>query len=97
MIPSILLMAGLQAISPPADEHPEIIVQAVRRKCRVQLADRVLSDPEFARRAQEWAKGIPVQVYAPRQSDTKCLAKIVFRLQDHGVRLIHFSDRPTAP
>ena len=96
MIALALLLATLQAAAAP-EEHPEIVVQAVRRKCRASLANRVLSDPEFARRAQEWAKGVPVRVYAPRSSDVKCLARIAFRLQDHGVRLIHFVDRPTAP
>ncbi|MFN3943868.1 MAG: hypothetical protein ACK4K7_02915 [Allosphingosinicella sp.] len=81
--------------APAAVEADEIVVRAVRRRCQVEAANRVLSDREFDARAAEWAAGRPVRVYAPLSSDYKCLARIAFRLNDRGVRLIHFVDRPS--
>ena len=69
-----------------------IVVTAERNKCSVRLADKPLSDPEFAAHAAEWAAGRPLRVYAPRSSDRDCLTKIVFKLNKKGVRVIHFVD-----
>ncbi|MDB5697666.1 MAG: hypothetical protein JWN69_470 [Alphaproteobacteria bacterium] len=82
----------------PVDE-PEIVVTASPKgKCRVQLTDQTLSDRQFAKNAGEWASlGTPVRVVTPTRADYKCLAKIVFRLNDRGVRLINFVDRPPSP
>ena len=88
-----LIVATAQASAPQADDAPDdIIVQAVRQKCRVRIADRILSDPEFNAHAKEWAEGKPVRVIAPANADYKCLAKIAFRLNDKGVRRIYFVD-----
>jgi biopolymer transport protein ExbD len=78
-------------------DEQEIVVTATRKgKCRIQRADQTLSDREFDRSAGEWASlGTPVRVVTPTRADYQCLAKIVFRLGDRGVRLIHFVDRPT--
>ena len=81
--------AALLAAQQPADV---IVVTGVRGKCSMRLADKVLSDPEFAAHAADWAAGRPVQVYAPATSDRSCLAKIVFRLNAKGVQVVHFVD-----
>jgi hypothetical protein len=106
MIASFALAAAL--LPEPADspaqglaieaEEPEIVVRAVRGKCRIRLDDRPVSERELGNRAGEWATlGIPVRVIAPDGASTKCLARIVFRLNDKGVRLIHFLDRDETP
>jgi hypothetical protein len=79
-----------RAAEPPAEQPVEIVVRAGRLHCRVQIADRVISDAEFSRRAKEWAKGTPVRVVVPSSSDYRCLSKIAFRLGNHGVRMIEF-------
>lgn len=83
------------ATAPPNVEAQEIVVTATRKgKCRIQHAAQTLSDREFEKNAGEWASlGTPVRVVTPTHADYKCLAKIVFRLNDRGVRLIHFVDR----
>ena len=90
--------------TPPAEtdgheetEADEIVVRAVRGKCRVQLADRLLTNRELDARAEQWANGKAVRVIEPVGADYKCLAKITFRLGDKGVRLIEFVDRPAQP
>lgn len=93
------MIAALAAamLAPPAAAEPEgdtIIVRAVRRRCRMEVANRILSDREFRARAAEWAEGRPVRVHAPEASGYKCLARIAFRLSERGVRLIHFVDPP---
>jgi hypothetical protein len=90
------LLAEPPPAAPPASagEEAEIVVRAVRGKCRIELDRRNLSDREFSARAGEWASlGTPVRVIAPRGADYECLAKIAFKLNDKGVRLIHFVDR----
>ena len=75
----------------PAEIVPaEIVIVARSRKCDVSIANRVLSHAEFKRRAAEWAAGTPVRVVAPPGADYRCLAKIAFRLADHGVKKIIF-------
>lgn len=101
MLVALLFAAALQAAAPPpeapAEQGDEIVVTAVREKCRVMLADRILSDREFSQRAKLWAQGRPVRVVSPAGANYKCLAKIAFRLQARGVRLIQFVDRPERP
>ena len=86
---SALIVTTAQAKTAQADD---IVVHAVRQKCEVRIADRIISDPEFNAHAKEWAQGKPVRVIAPARADYKCLAKIAFRLNDKGVRLIYFVD-----
>jgi hypothetical protein len=98
----LLSLAGAAAqppaAAPAAEEGPAIVVTGTRRgRCRVRLAARDLSDRELSAHAREWAAlGRPVRVIRPAGADYRCLARIAFRLQDQGVRLIHFVD-PAAP
>lgn len=96
LVLALLLIAQTAPPAEPPSEPPaeDIIVTAVRSKCSVRLADKVLSNPEFDRRAKDWAAGVPVRVIAPRSADYKCLAKIAFRLADHGVKRMTFVDSP---
>lgn len=77
----------------PTVEGDEIIVRATKRKCAVEIADHILSDREFKARAAEWATGKPLRVIVPPRTDYKCLAKIMFKLNDHGVVRADFVDR----
>ncbi len=90
-----LAPAPAAATAPPNVEEQEIVVTATRKgKCRIRHAEQTLSDREFEKNAGEWASlGTPVRVVTPTRADYKCLAKIVFRLNDRGVRLIQFVDR----
>ena len=99
-----LLLAAMLAQAPPAaapvaaplaEEAQEIVVTGTRRSgCRVQLADRTLTTRQLAARAREWAaEGRPVRVVRPAGAGYDCMARIAFRLGDHGVRLISFVDR----
>ncbi|HYG30451.1 MAG TPA: hypothetical protein VD887_09570 [Allosphingosinicella sp.] len=102
MLDTLLLLSALQAqpaAPPQAEEGPAIVVTGTRRgRCRVRLAARTLSDRELAAHAREWAAlGRPVRVIRPAGADYRCLARIAFRLQDRGVRLIHFVDPPEPP
>lgn len=94
MIEALLLLALAQAPPDAAPEPAEIVVTALREgRCRVRLARRTLSDREFAAHAREWAAlGRPVSVVRPAGATRRCLARIVFRLHDQGVRLVHFRD-----
>ena len=93
----MMLLAAALLLQQPA-EGDMIVVTAERSRCSVRLADKPLSDPEFAAHAAEWAAGRPLRVYAPRASDQDCLTRIVFKLNKKGVRVIHFVDaRGTAP
>ncbi|HEX8654027.1 MAG TPA: hypothetical protein VF693_02230 [Allosphingosinicella sp.] len=103
MLEPLLLLIAAQAppaaALPNAEEGPAIVVTGTRRgRCRVRLAGRDVSDRALAAHAQEWAVlGRPVRVIRPPGADYRCLARIAFRLQDQGVRLIHFVDPPEPP
>ncbi|MES2754117.1 MAG: hypothetical protein V4659_05585 [Pseudomonadota bacterium] len=86
----MLIFAAMLIAQAAAPVEAEVVVTARRRKCDISIANRTISDREFKKRAAEWAAGIPVRVVAPRQADIRCLAKIAFRLADHGVTRIHF-------
>ncbi len=90
----LLLAAALLQAAPEGDL---IVVTAHAKKCDITLADRVLSDPEFAARAAEWRAGRPVRIYAPPGTDYKCLAKIMDKLGAKGVVRARFVDSPDAP
>lgn len=90
MIAALLAFAAVQEAPLVVPEGDDIVVRAVRRKCRVEMTRRALSGGEFDRYAKEWAAGRPVRVFAPADADIKCLAKIAFRLADRGVRRITF-------
>lgn len=94
---TLLLVSTALPAQTPTTPEPEIVIRAVRGKCRVQLDQRLLSDRELAARSGEWAAlGHPVRVVSPDGADYKCLAKIAFTLNKYGVRLIHFVDRDEA-
>ena len=102
MLDTLVLLIALHAqpaAAPLGEEGPAIVVTGTRRgRCRVRLAARNLSGREFDVHAREWAElGRPVRVVRPPGVDYRCLARIAFRLQDQGVRLIHFVDPPEPP
>ncbi len=82
----------------PAPEPAEIIVIGTRPgRCHIRLADRALSDRQFETHAGEWARlGRAIRVVHPAGTHYRCLARIAFRLHDHGVRLVHFVDQGEA-
>jgi biopolymer transport protein ExbD len=88
----MFLLAQLAASEAPA----EIVVTARRSKCLVALRGHDLSRAELDRHIRQWAQGIPVQVRAPDRASYRCLAKLLFRLSDHGVRAVEFVD-PAQP
>jgi hypothetical protein len=96
MILLAILLAAQATLPPPATPAPappvgdDIVVVARAQKCGLRFADRDMSDAEFNHRAKDWAAGVPVRVIARQNADTKCLAKIAFRLADRGVKLIQF-------
>ncbi len=84
------------AAPPPLATGEEVVVVARRGKCSVRVADRILSDREFMARAAEWAAGTPVRVRVADRSDYQCMARIVFKLSERGVRNVEFVP-PGAP
>ena len=93
LAPLLAMLLQVQA----APEGDMIVVTAERKKCSMKLASRVLSDPEFEAHLPEWRAGRPLRVYAPAGASYKCLARIVFKLNDKGVTNFRFVDRPDAP
>jgi hypothetical protein len=89
-----LLLAAALAQTADASEPDEIVVRGTRKKCRIEIAHRVVSDADFKARAAEWAAGKPIRVIVPAGTDYKCLARIMFRLNDHGVTRANFVDAP---
>lgn len=80
--------------APLAEDEDEqtIVVTANRRGgCRVRLADRTLTERQLEANAKKWAaEKTPLRVVRPRGADYNCLAKIVWSLSKHGVKLFHF-------
>jgi hypothetical protein len=72
----------------------EITVVAKKRRCDLSVAGRIIADPEFRARLSEWRVGRPVRVLVPASARMTCLAKIMFRLADHGVTQAEFVDQP---
>lgn len=93
-MPLVLMLAALlPQDAPPPPAEVEIVVVAKRDKCRIRLGNRVVGDKQLGDSASEWARlGTPVRVVAPRGAGYKCLARIAFRLQDRGVRVIRWLD-----
>lgn len=61
----------------------------------MQLASRPIGEREFAAHAREWAAlGTPVRVRRPAGASLRCLTRIVLRLNDEGVRVVHFVEPP---
>lgn len=98
MLALALLLATQQATPDAVDPADEIVVVSTRkRKCRMEIANRIISDAEFKARAAEWAAGKPVRVVVPKGTDYKCMAKIMFELNEHGVYRAQFVDGKVAP
>ena len=94
----ITALALFLSNSAEPDEIPrEIIVVAKSRKCDLSSAGRTLRNADFKKYAAEWAAGRPVRIIVPRAARTKCLAKIMFKLHDHGVMQAEFVDMPGTP
>jgi len=93
----MLLAAALAliAVQQPAPAEPaadDIVVTAAKTGCRVQLAEKILSDAEFRERAKRWAEGAPVRVVARATTSFACMKEIAFKLTDWGVKRIQFVD-----
>lgn len=85
--------AGQKLALDPEPEAEDIVVTAAPdNKCRLQLADKTLTDAEFKARAAQWKAGTPVRVIARNSASISCLTKIAFKLADQGVRKITFVD-----
>jgi hypothetical protein len=98
MLSAILFLVALDPPpAPPPEEVQEIVVTGTRQgKCRVRLADRALAERQFDTAAGEWARlGRAIRVVHPPRTSYSCLARIAFRLERHGIRLIHFVERPS--
>ena len=91
----LLLAALLQIAAEPVlpERAPDdIVVQAKRARCSVQLRGREMSKREFDAHVRDWARGAPVRVIAPDRASYRCLAKIMFKLSDKGVTAVEFVD-----
>lgn len=96
---AIALLAAQPAPARPAPEPATIVVTGSKPgKCRMQLADRALSDRQFEAHAGEWARlGLAIRIVHPARVDHLCLARIAFRLHDRGVRVFHFAAEAGVP
>jgi len=82
------------AILLQAAEASEEVVVVGRRSCDLSIAGRAISDKALDRYAAEWRAGRGVTILVPAELRTKCLAKVMFRLQDRGVTQAEFLDAP---
>lgn len=89
---SALILASISAQSVAGGD--DIVVTARRRRCDVSIAGRVINSSEFRAHAAEWRVGRPIRVVVPPEARVSCLAKIMFRLADHGVTRAEFIDPP---
>ena len=91
----MILVAAFWLASLQESPIDEIVVTAAKRgRCDLSVAGRIIADPEFKARAAEWRAGRPVTVVVPASARVTCLAKIMFRLADHGVTRAVFVDHP---
>ncbi|RMB25708.1 hypothetical protein C8J47_3656 [Sphingomonas sp. PP-F2F-G114-C0414] len=90
----VLLLPSSDA---PGETPREIIVVAKSRKCDLSSAGWTLRNADFRKYAVEWAAGRPIRIVVPRAARTMCLAKIMFKLHDHGVTRAEFVDMPGTP
>jgi hypothetical protein len=97
MILTSLAMALAVPQEPPAVEGEEIVVTARRKKCTPAIAEDVIRDPLFVRRSADWRRGVAVRVKVPLGSPYMCLARIAFRLNEYGVKLVYFDDGQPKP
>ncbi len=97
MIVIVALVLLLSSNDAPSETPREIIVVAKSRKCDLSSAGRTLRNADFRKYAVDWAAGHPVRIVVPRAARTMCLAKIMFKLHDHGVTQAEFVDMPGTP
>lgn len=88
MLAGLLMLFAAQ--SAPASD--EITVTARRKRCNLSIAGRIVNDPEFRARAGQWRSGHPIRIRMASNARIQCLAKIMFRLADHGVTRAEFID-----
>lgn len=94
LLPSAVALpaaAPSQAV-PVAAQADDVVVVAHRSKCSLQIARRMLSDRAFTARAAEWAAGKPVRIVMDEATGYRCMAKVLFRLGEHGVTNAEFVD-----
>ena len=97
MIVIAALVLLLSSNDAPSETPREIIVVAKSRKCDLSSAGRTLRNADLRKYAVDWAAGHPVRIVVPRAARTMCLAKIMFKLHDHGVTQAEFVDMPGTP
>lgn len=93
MVVTLILALMLSQTAAPETRGDDIIVTARRRHCDINIAGRVIDSAEFRARADQWRAGRPVRVVVPAEARVSCLAKIMFRLADHGVTRAEFVDQ----
>jgi hypothetical protein len=86
----IVMSAGQSPIN--AEAPPDIIVRAVRGRCKIVYAGSVLDGRALKRLANGWPEGRPLRVMEPRGASRKCLIKITFELAEHGFNQVQFVD-----
>jgi len=76
-----------------AKEAEIVVVAQLRNRCQVRLADRGLTEREFAAHAKQWAAaGTPLRIVRPHGATYGCIMKIVQHLGQYGVRLFEVVD-----
>jgi hypothetical protein len=94
----MIFLLGALGSAPAATAPPtDIVVVAKKRKCRVQLGGALLSDRELDSYAMQWARGEEIRIHVPSTASYRCLAQIMFRLNERGVTRAQFLDERTDP
>ena len=98
MIPLLMLLIGQTAAGNPAPEPPpaDIVVVAKQRRCSVQFGGRKLSNRQLDTYAKLWSQGREVRVHVAPGASYTCMAKVMFRLADRGVKRATFVDDPVS-
>jgi hypothetical protein len=95
-IAGLLLLASAAAAGPAADPaSAEIVVQAVRGKCRIAYAGSLLDGHGLQRLADGWPADQPLRVVEPRGANRKCLTRIALELAGKGFNHLIFIDPPS--
>lgn len=84
----MLTLAILLQTTGPNDD----VVVVGKRSCDLSIAGKALRDEALDLHAAEWRAGRRVSIIVPAALRTKCLAKVMFRLQDRGVTQAEFVD-----
>ena len=90
---SMPVLASIMILALAAQAGDEIVIVAKDRgRCDLSIAGRVIRDPEFRARAAQWAAGRAIRVVVPAGTPTRCLAKIMFKMNDYGIKRAEFVD-----